>query len=154
MRFLPPNSNSGGANSVAVGQDNAVLSGNPSGPSEQTTTANVSGSKNSSNPAGSESGGSLGSNGGLGSGGGGGGGGLLKLSMDEDGLRELQDNMVVASKIVKQHNSQGGIAAGEGSVGVGISSSGGGRNGSADEAESAVEEGVEVSLFHACVLLR
>lgn len=154
MRFIPPNSNSGGANSAAVGQDNAVLSGNPSGPSEQTTTANVSGSNHSSNPAGSESGGSLGSigsNGGLGSDGGGGEGGLLKLSMDEDGLRELRDNMAAASKIVKQHHSQGGVAAGVGSVGVGISSSDGGRDGSDDAAGAAAGEGMEVSLSHACV---
>lgn len=33
------------------------------------------------------------------------GGGLLKLSMDEDGLREMRDNMAAAAKIVKQHHA-------------------------------------------------
>ena len=43
------------------------------------------------------------------------GGGLLKLSMDEDGLRELRDNMAAAAKIVKQHH-RAGAGAGAGDV--------------------------------------
>lgn len=31
--------------------------------------------------------------------------GGLKLSMDEDGLREMRDNMAAAAKIVKQHHA-------------------------------------------------
>lgn len=42
-----------------------------------------------------------------GSGGGAGGGGLLKLSMDENGLKEMRDNMAAAAKIVKQHHEGG-----------------------------------------------
>jgi len=35
-------------------------------------------------------------------------GGLLKLSMDENGLKEMRDNMAAAAKIVKQHHEGGG----------------------------------------------
>ena len=42
-------------------------------------------------------------------------GGLLKLSMDENGLKEMRDNMAAAAKIVKQHHAgvRGGDAAAE-----------------------------------------
>lgn len=35
-------------------------------------------------------------------------GGLLKLSMDENGLKEMRDNMAAAAKIVQQHHAGGG----------------------------------------------
>lgn len=42
-------------------------------------------------------------------------GGLLKLSMDENGLKEMRDNMAAAAKIVKQHHAgvRGGDACAE-----------------------------------------
>lgn len=40
----------------------------------------------------------------------------MKLSMDENGLKEMRDNMAAAAKIVQQHHAGGGGDAGAAEV--------------------------------------